>query len=116
MWAELTPPPHTRGFGGVVHGGLVTTLLDEAMFYAIYATGQTTMTVHLSTTLRKSAQPGVPVRVEAFYDGQERRYYLAHATLLDPEGSVLAQAHGRFLRVPKLEAHLQGAIIEEPVV
>lgn len=98
-----------------MHGGLVTALLDEAMFYAIYAQGQTTMTVHLATTLRKSVEPGVPVRVQAQFAGQDRRYYLANAELVDLKGRLLAKSDGRFLRVPRLEAHLQGAIVEEPV-
>lgn len=116
VWADVTPAPHTRGFGGVVHGGLVGTLLDEAMFYAVYAAGYTTMTVHMNVTLRKSAVPGVPLHVTGRFVGQDRRYFLAEATLRDPDGALLAEAEGRFLRVHKIEAHLQGAIISEPVL
>jgi hypothetical protein len=45
--------------------------------------------------------------------GQEHRFLLAEATLVNQDGDVLAEAKGRFLPAPKLEAHLGEFIISE---
>ena len=115
VWADLCAPAHTRGFGGVVHGGLVTAILDEAMFYAVYAGGTTTMTVHLNVTLRRPVPPEAPLRVEGWLAGDDRRYRVARAALYGADGTLLAEGEGRFLRVPRLESHLQGTIVVEEV-
>lgn len=114
-WADVTPPRRSQGFGGVVHGGLVTALLDETMWYALYVNDLVTMTVHLDVTLRRSLAPGAPVRVEGRFIEQDRRYYVAEAVITNRSEDRLAYAQGRFLRVPKIEAHLQGTIKEESI-
>ena len=36
VWAPWTPRHEHQGYEGIVHGGLITTVLDEVMGWAIY--------------------------------------------------------------------------------
>lgn len=113
-WTDAVAPKHFEGFGGVIHGGLISALLDEAMWFGIYTKGHATMTVDLNVRLRRSLAPLTPVRVTAKMTGRKRRFLLAQAQMRDDKG-VVATAEGRFLTVPEVEAHLQGSLTEERI-
>lgn len=100
-WAEVTAPPHLQGFDGLLHGGLVAGLLDDAMWYAAYFQGLFTMTGQLSVRYRKPVPTGVRLRVEGRVVAQRHRLAQAEARLMAAEsGEVLAEAEGKFVAVP----------------
>jgi uncharacterized protein (TIGR00369 family) len=101
--AEATVPAHFQGFQGMVHGGVITALLDDAMWHAIFrATGVSTVTADLSVRYRHPVPIGQPVRVEARFLRTRHRLAEAEATVQEARegGLVLAEAHGRFLPEP----------------
>jgi uncharacterized protein (TIGR00369 family) len=112
--AEVTPALTCQGFDGVLHGGIISSLLDEALWYALYIHGFVTVTVQLEVKLRRAAVPGQRLRVQSQFTGNEHRYILAEGKLIDDDDNVVAEARGRFLPAPKLEAHLGEFIIAEP--
>lgn len=112
-WTEVTPPVQFQGFNGVLHGGMVSSLLDETLWYALYCKGFVTLTVDLSVRLRKSAPPGRPLRVEAQMADRDRRFLVAQGRLIGLDGELYATAQGRFLEVSPEKAHLQGIIRTE---
>ncbi len=100
-WAEVAAPPHLQGFAGVLHGGLVAGLLDDAMWYAAYFHGLFTMTAQLSVRYRKPVPTGVPLRVEGRLLARRRRVAELEARLVAAAtGEVLAEAEGKFMEVP----------------
>lgn len=97
-WASGELPAHLQGFDGIVHGGIVAAMLDDALWYAINAaTGQITLTAELTTRYRKPAPIGAPLTAAARFTGSQRRIVTAEARLWGPDGDVLATATGRFL-------------------
>ncbi|MFZ5818060.1 MAG: PaaI family thioesterase [Bacillota bacterium] len=100
--ATVTPARSFEGFDGVLQGGVAAGLMDDAMWYAIFAaTGGVTMTAEL--TVRYKAP--VPVEQELTVTGQlveqRRNLYTCAASLSGPDGRVLAEAVGKFLAAPQ---------------
>lgn len=100
--ATVRPQAHFQGFSGVLHGGVVCGLLDDAMWWAIYAQREViTMTADISVRYKKPVPVGTDLRVEASVDAaRNSRLFLASGRLRDAAGEVLAEAHGKFLAAP----------------
>jgi uncharacterized protein (TIGR00369 family) len=83
------------GNGTIVHGGMVTTLLDQAMGHASVAalqgTGDSFLTADLHVEFHRSALPGV-LRGEGWVVHQSRRVLFCAAELFNPAGELLASA------------------------
>ena len=97
--AEFTPPEHLQGFPGYVHGGGVATILDEAMGWAAYGQGIWAMTTRLTMRFRRSVRLGRPLRVSAWVTRDRGRFLELRSELRSPDGTLLADAEGVFVRV-----------------
>ena len=53
-----------EGHPGYLHGGIIATLLDEAMSKAVRALGQSAMTRKMEIDYRRPVPSGVPIRIE----------------------------------------------------
>lgn len=96
--ADFTLDEDFSGAPRFVHGGLVLTLLDEAMAWATIAIAEQFAVVKESTTtFRRPVKVGEPHRVEAQITGQAGKDIDASARVLDAKGRRCAQANGRFV-------------------
>jgi uncharacterized protein (TIGR00369 family) len=80
--------------GPIVHGGMVTTLLDTAMggaCWSVLGDGESFLTADLSVEFMRSARPGV-LRAEGRVVQRNRRVAFCAAELYDPDGELLAAA------------------------
>lgn len=96
---EWLPDRRHQGFEGVVHGGLVSTLLDEAMAYAAMSIGGFCATAEITVKFRRPVLIGIPVRIEAEVTEQRGRFIRLRASLLQ-EDTEKASGTGTFIRVP----------------
>ena len=87
-----------QGWRGVVHGGIVALLLDEAMAYAAAARGIVGVTGDLKLRFRKAVPVGVPLRVRAKVTWQRREVLGIEASVCDDAGTLLAAGQGSFVR------------------
>ena len=86
------------GFDNVVHGGLIATVLDEAMAWAIKAsTGEWSFTAEYRIRYKKPVVPGKAYMATANVTDSSRHKIDVQAQFLDAEGAVLAEATGTFL-------------------
>ncbi|MBC5805826.1 MAG: thioesterase [Candidatus Eremiobacter antarcticus] len=88
------------GFGGwttIVHGGIIVTLLDEAMAHAAIASGTRAVTARLEVRFRKAAPVGVPLHIEGRLEGRRGRLLTLTATVSAVDGTLYAQGRGRFV-------------------
>jgi acyl-coenzyme A thioesterase PaaI-like protein len=105
VWAPFTPERHHEGYAGLVHGGIVSTLLDEVMAWSLYAREVWAVTARMSVTFRRPLQVGVAVRLTG-------RLVADRGRLLEVTGDVrravdgvlLAEATATFARVPETQA------------
>jgi len=88
-----------EGPPGFLHGGIIATLLDESMSKAVRAKGLTAMTRHMEIDYRRPVPSGSPIRMEARVVRSEGRKHWAEASILNSEGTALAQAKGLFVEV-----------------
>lgn len=88
-----------EGHPGFLHGGVIATLLDEAMSKAVRAKGITAMTRHLEIDYRRPVPSGAPIRIHGRVDRTEGRKQWVEAQILDSEGAGLAHGKGLFVEV-----------------
>jgi acyl-coenzyme A thioesterase PaaI-like protein len=100
--AEWTPTSFMEGFRGIVHGGIVSTVLDEAMSKAVAAAGLRALTAELRVRLRHHVPPQRQVQVRGWITGQSKRLIKTEAAIMDAEGSELAHGWASFLTVEGL--------------
>jgi uncharacterized protein (TIGR00369 family) len=88
-----------EGPPGLVHGGIVATLLDHVLARAVRAAGRGGLTATLTVTYRRPVQLGVPLVATAQIGTSEGRRTTATARLVaeDDPGSTLAEAEGLFV-------------------
>ena len=99
--ADFQPREEHQGFPGVIHGGIVAAVLDEALGRTslLGDTREWTMTGRLEVRYRRYVPYGPLLRVRAKLDSDRRRALQASGvlTLADNESDVLAEGHGTFL-------------------
>jgi acyl-coenzyme A thioesterase PaaI-like protein len=59
-------PERYAGYEGVLHGGMVATLLDAAMTHCLFARNETGMTADLHIRFRSAVQIGIPATIRAW--------------------------------------------------
>jgi uncharacterized protein (TIGR00369 family) len=90
-----------EGHPGYLHGGIIATLLDEAMSKSARARGLTTMTRKLEVEYLRPVPSGKPLRVEGRVVRSEGRKHWIEAEIRDAAGTVLAAGKGVFVEVKK---------------
>lgn len=94
----FTPTEHHEGWPGVVHGGILATLLDEAMAYALWFSHFRAVTVRMETRYRRSISAGQSVTITAHVLGERRSVIDARGRVAFESGDVMvAEASGRFM-------------------
>src|SRR5919112_1693310 len=71
--ASFTPGPNHQGFGGIVHGGIISSILDEAMAWATAHAGFWAMTGDMRVRFRRPLNIGEPSVVTARVSGARGR-------------------------------------------
>ncbi len=99
--AEFVPRAEYQGFPGVIHGGIVAAVLDEALNRTsmLADVPAWTMTGRLEVRYRRYVPYGPLLRVRARLEKQRGRMLQASGELLlaNDEQSVLAEAQGTFM-------------------
>ena len=99
--ADFQPREEHQGFPGVIHGGIVAAVFDEALGRTslLGDNQEWTMTGRLEVRYRRYVPYGPLLRVRATLDTERRRALQASGvlTLADDESVVLAEGHGTFL-------------------
>jgi uncharacterized protein (TIGR00369 family) len=103
-WAETTLEQQFQGWESVAHGGIVCTLLDEVMAWAVIGRGTWGVTARLNVTFRRPIPVGRAVRAEGWVVDESRRVHRAEGRVLDAmSGEVLATGESTFVAVPPNE-------------
>lgn len=95
--ATWVPTTEWESFQGTVHGGIITTVLDEAMSKAVIAQNWEALTVDLRVRFRDRVAPGERLQVRGWVVEKHRRRILTEATLVNESGAERAHAWATFL-------------------
>ncbi|MCC7175753.1 MAG: PaaI family thioesterase [Bryobacterales bacterium] len=96
--AVWRPTSGWEGFRGIVHGGIVSTVLDEAMSKAVAALCEA-LTAELRVRFRRRVESGSAMFVRGWVTRRHKRRIQAEATLTSAEGTEHAHAWAVFLAV-----------------
>ena len=100
-WTEVSLAPRFMGWDSVAHGGIVCTLLDEVMAWAVIGRGTWGVTARMNVTFRRPVRTGQPIRAEGWVLEEGRRAARTAGHVLDAQsGEVLATAESTFVAVP----------------
>lgn len=98
--AEYTPRPEHQGFPGVMHGGLITAMLDELIGRTAIANDLWCMTAKLAVRFRKPVPIGRSLKLKGAITRQHGRVLEGRGELRLDDGSLAAEAEGVYLRIP----------------
>ena len=87
-----------EGAPGYVHGGAVSTILDDALGMLLFVLRRPAVTARLEVDFRRPAYLGRPFDVEAWVDRLEGRKLWMVAELRE-DGDLIAEGRGLFLEV-----------------
>lgn len=103
LLAIFTPQEGHQSYPGRLHGGIVSTILDETIGRAImisHEDGIWGVTVEISVKFRKPVPLGEELRVIGRITMDSKRLFEGTGELLLADGTVAAQAHGKYMKLP----------------
>ena len=95
--AEWVPQSDYEGWEGIIHGGIVSTVLDESMAKAVAALPCHALTAELRIRLRRHVAPGERLRIRGWVNAQKKRLIETEASLTDLDGNERAHAWASFV-------------------
>ena len=90
--------PIYQGYDGIVHGGIISTLLDEAMAKLVYELGYEAVTASLEVRFKNPVPILQPLRVHGEIAEISQRLIKARARVAHPDGTVLATGTSTLVR------------------
>ena len=113
---RFTPAPEHIGFEGIIHGGILATVFDEAMVWAAsWHAKRFCVCGELTVRFRKPAQPGKPILIRATLSSSRGRMLQSTARITDESGDILATAEGKYLTLPpKRHQQFVTTFLDEP--
>lgn len=86
------------GYSSIVHGGVIASVLDEAMAWVVKeVTGDWAFTAEYTIRFKTALVPGRQYTAVASVEEVFSRKILVAAQFVDAEGTVAAEAHATFL-------------------
>ncbi len=100
-WTELVLPDRFQGWEGIAHGGIVSTILDEVMGWALIDHDLWGVTARMSVEFKRPVPIGRPIRAEGRVLSARRRLVEAEGILTDlAGGTLLASSKATFVGAP----------------
>ncbi|RKU19221.1 PaaI family thioesterase [Candidatus Poribacteria bacterium] len=97
---ECTPAEHLQGWANILHGGILSTLLDEAITYVGISTfDQPAVTAQLEVRFRNPAPTAVKLHVSAERIKVSKRLVEAKAEVTLSDGTLIATGTGKVVPV-----------------
>lgn len=96
--AEFSPQKVHQGFKDIVHGGIISTILDEAMVKAVLSRGLEAVTAEVTVRLKSPLYVGDKTRVEAEIKKIGKRLIETSARMMKNNSMIIAEAHAKLIR------------------
>lgn len=95
---EFTPQKIHQGYKDIVHGGIISTLLDEAMVKAALMQGMPAVTAEITVRFRNPLMAGERALVEATIVKMNKRIIEASAIVKKEDNTIIAEGQAKLLR------------------
>jgi acyl-coenzyme A thioesterase PaaI-like protein len=98
---ELSIPREYQGWAQVIHGGILSTLLDELMAHAVWRYAGPGLTLSMEVRFHQPLKPGEPIRVRGVLHTKNGSRRQAEGEIIRiADGSRIASGKSRFLLLP----------------
>lgn len=94
-------PPNYQSYEGILHGGVIATLLDGAMVHALFAQGVVAHTADLHVRYRHPVIIGQEIQITARKDTASGPLHVLSAEIAQ-NGVVCASARAKFMQASAL--------------
>ena len=110
---NYTVPHHYEGYPGIVHGGIVTSILDEAAgrVFMIDDPNRFMYTAKLTSRFRRPVPTETPLKIVAHIIKDRGRLAESKAQLFNLDGELLAEAEALLAALP--EEFMQSSDLED---
>ncbi len=98
LQATFIPTDNHQGYEGIVHGGILSALLDEAMAKLAFSLGFPVMTAEINVKFKSPAMLGEELFITGKLTRENKRLILAEATITRGP-IIIAEATGKLLRI-----------------
>jgi uncharacterized protein (TIGR00369 family) len=98
VFSEFIPHKIYQGYKDIVHGGLISTILDEAMVKVALMQGMPVVTAEMTVRFRNPLLCGEKVTVEAAILRMNRKIIEATALVKKTDETVIAEGTAKLLR------------------
>ena len=94
---SFVPGEQYQGWQGIVHGGMIMTVLDEVMAKAAVHKGYSVVTGEITVKLKNPAKTGEPLRFRGTVENVKKRVVYSSATAIREDGAVIAEATAKLV-------------------
>ena len=98
VFTEFIPRKIHQGYKDIIHGGLISTILDEAMVKAALMQGIPAVTAELTVRFRNPLLAGEKAIIEAAILKSNRKIIEATALIKKTDETVIAEGTAKLLR------------------
>lgn len=105
VWSRFVPSARFEGYQGVIHGGIISTLLDEVMAWSLYRDDVWAVTGQMSVRFRRPMMVGEPILAIGHIGERRGRVIEMRGELRrERDNQLLAEATASFVQVPEAQA------------
>jgi acyl-coenzyme A thioesterase PaaI-like protein len=98
--AEYVPRETDQGYPGVVHGGLLTCMLDELIGRTAIASDLWCMTAKIQVRFRKPVPVGAPLKLKGEITKSDGRVLQGRGEIRLADDTLAVEAVGTYIRIP----------------
>jgi acyl-coenzyme A thioesterase PaaI-like protein len=99
VYADYTPSENQQGYPGVMHGGLITAMLDELIGRTAIASDLWCMTGKLEVRFIKPVPIGAPLKLKGEITRKTSRVLEGSGEIRLPDGTLAVKAQGTYVRI-----------------
>lgn len=96
---EFVPKKEHQGYLNIVHGGIISTILDEIMVKLAIAMDMPAVTASMEIRLKKALNVGEKIVVEAKISSNTKKLLETYANAVTEDNVIIAEAKGKLVKV-----------------
>lgn len=100
-WTDVILDRRFEGWEGIAHGGILCTILDEVMAWALVDHDLWGVTARMSVEFKRPVAIGQPIRGEGRVLAVRRRLVDTEGVILDADGNLLVRAEATYVGAPE---------------
>ncbi len=97
--AEYVPDDRFQGYKGILHGGIISSLLDEVMIKAVIAQNLLVVTAEIEVKFLKPVRTGERILLEGKIVEEKGKIFVAEGKVHNEKKEIVATGKGKFFKV-----------------